>query len=145
MKQLGFLKEQRGQAVAEMACVLPVLLFIVMGVLTLGLMIYAKTLVVISASQAAKVGAYLYYDETLSDEEIEDAIRSTANTLLSNGMNGTDRSVAIDSDGVYITVTVEYDYSMILPLLGKVLENKTSVVNGKLVVPLRYSCTYLIQ
>ena len=138
MKKISFVKEQKGQAVAEMAFVLPVLLLVVMAVITLGMMIYVKTLVVISASQAAKVGAYLYYDDSLTDEEIEDAVRATANTLLSNGINGTDRSVTIESDGTDITVTVEYKYTMILPLLGEIFKGKTSV-------PIKYSCTYMIQ
>lgn len=138
MKKSRFIKEQKGQAVAEMAFVLPVLLLIVMAVITLGMMIYVKTLVVISASQAAKVGAYLYYDDSMTDEEKDAKIRSTANTLLSNGINGTDRSVTIESDGIDITVTVEYKYTMILPLLGEIFNGKTSV-------PLKYSCTYMIQ
>ncbi len=139
MKRVSFLKRQEGQAAAEMALVLPVFLLIIMAIITFGMIIYVKTLVVISASQAAKVGAYLYLDDTLTDEEKNLMIRSTANTLLSNGISGIDRTVTIITDGsTEITVIVLYNYKLILPLLGDIL-------GARSVIPLQYSCTYMIQ
>ena len=129
---------EKGQAALETALVLPVILLIVMGVLTFGLMIYVKTLVVLSSSQAAKVGAYIYNDPTLTWEEKEEKIRATAYSFLSNGISGTDRSVTIKADGINITVKVTYNYKLIFPLLGEVLGSRAYI-------PLEYESTYMIQ
>ncbi len=128
----------KGQALAETALVLPILLLLICGILTFSLMIYVKMLVVLSSSQAAKVGSSIYNDTTLTLEQKEEKIRSTAYSFLSNGISGTDRTVTITTDGSAITVKVVYNYKLIFPLLGEIFKDK-------LVIPLEYQSTYLIQ
>lgn len=131
---------ESGQALVETALVLPIILLIVMGVLTFGMIIYVKMLVVLSSSQAAKVASSIYNDTTLTGDQKVHQIQSTAYTYLSNGISGTDRSADIIVDDYMgtISVKVTYNYKMILPLLGDIFGTKTKI-------PLSYTSTYMIQ
>ncbi|MEA4963550.1 TadE/TadG family type IV pilus assembly protein [Lutispora sp.] len=131
-------KAEKGQALAEAALVLPILLLIIMAALTFGMMIYVKTLVVLSSSQAARVGSSIYYDDTMTAEEKTQKIKTTAYYYLGSGISGTDRKVDIYSDGATISVKVTYNYKLIFPLLHEILGNKTTI-------PIQYESKFLIQ
>jgi uncharacterized protein (UPF0333 family) len=139
MKTLRSLfKDSKGQSLTEFAVVLPLLILVVMGVLTLGLIIYVKMLVVISSSEAAKVGSQIMNDPAYTIEEKDNKIRQTALTFLSNGMTGTDRDVDVITDGDHIKVKVTYNYKLIFPFLSDVFADKTTI-------PISYESEYLIQ
>lgn len=55
MKQ--WLKNDRGQAVAETALMIPLLIFILMGVFVVGYWLYVKQVTVAAAREGARVGA----------------------------------------------------------------------------------------
>lgn len=137
MMRTFFYKEE-GQALTETALVLPIILLLIMGAITFGMLIYAKTLVVLSSSQGARVGASIYNDPTMTLEEKEEKIRTTVYYYLGNGISGTDRSVSISTDGTMITVKVTYNYQLILPLLGEIFGEKTKI-------PLSYESSFMIQ
>ncbi len=59
----------RGQAMTEFVLVLPLLLLIVYAALSFGLMIYTKSLLVLSASHASRTASYVLLDEEISDED----------------------------------------------------------------------------
>ncbi len=129
----------KGQAVVEMALVLPLLLLLIMGVMTFGMMIYAKMLVVLSSSQGANEGSYVYSDPTLSLEQKEEKILTAAYFYLNKGLGGTDRKVVINViNGDRISVKVTYNYNLIFPLLGEIFKDKTKI-------PLEYESVYMIQ
>lgn len=132
------IKDDKGQSLTEFAVLLPLLILIVMAVLSLGLMIYVKMLVVISSSEAAKVGSQIMNDPAYTLEEKENKIRQTAITFLSNGITGNDRDVDISTDGEDIKVNVTYNYKLIFPLLSDIFKDKTNI-------PISYKSIYKIQ
>lgn len=118
----SYLKNDKGQALSEFAMVLPVLLLIVLATLTLGMMIYTKTLLVLSSSQAARTGAFIYTDETKTMAEKETAIKTVALSILNKGIAGTERKViiSVDDPPTTITVKVQYTFRYVFPLLGDI-------------------------
>ncbi|MFZ5353635.1 MAG: TadE/TadG family type IV pilus assembly protein [Bacillota bacterium] len=136
--KLKLLRNNKGQALAETALILPVLLLVVLAALTVGLMIYQKMVVVLASSQAARVGASIYNDPSLTADEKTAKINTTAYFYLGNGLSGTDRSVDIWSDGTIIKVKVTYNFKFIFPLVGEIVGHRTTI-------PIIYESSYLIQ
>ena len=125
------LKNKRGQAMTEFVLVLPLLLLIVYAALSLGLMIYTKSLLVLSASHASRTASYVLLDEEIADEDKVTMIKSSAYAILNNGIDGTDRNVIImvdDANGL-VSVKVEYNFKYIFPLLGDIFTKDKYVLD----------------
>lgn len=125
-RAINTLKREEGQSVTEFAIVLPVLLLIVLGALIIGAFIYTKLVVVLAASQGARVGGAVYNDTTLTDSERITKIEDTAMTIVSNGLSGSDRSVNVTKLTDEVQVTVKYDFKMILPMLKPFFNNQST-------------------
>jgi len=112
----------RGQAMTEFVLVLPLLLLIVYAALSFGLMIYTKSLLVLSASHASRTASYVLLDDEISDEDKVTMIKKSAYNIMTNGIDGTDRNVVIipDEANGQVSVKVEYNFKYILPLLGDI-------------------------
>ncbi|MFC0561246.1 TadE/TadG family type IV pilus assembly protein [Halalkalibacter alkalisediminis] len=121
--------EEKGQSVTEFAIILPVFVLLITGVLVLGSIIYAKTVVVLAASQAARVGGAIYDDSSLTLYEKDEKIRNTALTVVSNGLTGEDRTVTITQVGNEIKVKVSYTYYIPLPLIRSLFSNHSVDIN----------------
>ncbi|MHC1723787.1 MAG: TadE/TadG family type IV pilus assembly protein [Aminipila sp.] len=140
----NFYKNQKGQAAAETALVFPIILLLIMGILTLGVMTYTKSLVVLASSQGAKVGSYAYgqyLEGEITYDEFSQKVRNTAKSFINNGITGGDTTIVtitISDEETEISVKVKYTFTLILPLLGDVLKDKTSI-------PIAYESKYLIQ
>lgn len=133
------LKNNKGQSLTEAALVLPILLLLLMGALTIGMLVYTKMLMVLASSQGAKVGAYIAKDTAMSEGEKEQKIRTTALNYLGSGVKNVDTSnVQISYTSENIIVKVKYDYKITFPLVGDIFKNMTTV-------PLEYQSTYLLQ
>jgi hypothetical protein len=99
-------------------------------------MIYAKSIVVLSASQGARVGSAIYDDNSLSAFEKDEKIRNTALTILSNGLTGEDREVTITKNGDELKVKSKYTYHIPVPLVSLLFGNKD--------IEIEYTAIYLI-
>lgn len=134
----SLIKDSKGQSLTEFALLLPVFLLVVLGVLSLGFLIYAKMLVVISSSEAARVGSQILNDPEYTIEQKHNRIKETALSFLTNGISGTDNNVVITTDGEIIRVKVTYNYTLIFPFLSDIFQDKTSI-------PISYQSQYVIQ
>jgi Flp pilus assembly protein TadG len=130
------LKNQKGQSVTEFAVILPVFILLVTGVLVIGSVIYAKTIVVLASSQGARVGGAIYNDNTLTIEEKNTKVKNTALTIVSNALVGEDREVNITHSGNEIEVEVIYEYHIPVGLI--------STIFGKETMEIKHSSSYLI-
>jgi hypothetical protein len=133
---LKLIRNERGQAVAEFAIILPVFILLVTGVLVIGSIIYTKTIVVLASSQGARVGAAIYNDPSLTLEEKNKRIRDTALTIVSHGLIGEDREVNITQTGNEINVKVIYKYHIPVKLISAILGTSTMEIS--------YTSSYLI-
>lgn len=112
------LKRNTGQSLAESALVLPVILLLLTAIIDFGLL-FNNYLVVSNASREGARRASLGY----TDMQIKYAVRNAASTL-----DETKLSIVIEpnnsagrTSGDAVTVTVQYRYSMMTPIIAAVL------------------------
>lgn len=120
-KEIGWLRGrlsgQRGQALAEFLIVVPLLLLILMGAIGFGHAIFTKMIVVQAANRAARLGATLYGDSSVSSSSARKQTRDAGFGVLSASLSGTNRDVLVSVSGDDVTVTVRYESTTFVPLL----------------------------
>ena len=105
-------RRQRGQALVEMALVLPIFLILVMGIVDFGLGLRAWISITNSAREGARLAAVHASCDSIR-QRVEDS---------SGGLVTDDSQISIDpsdcdfTTGDSVRVTVQYDYKMITPL-----------------------------
>jgi len=120
---------QKGQAMVELALVLPVLFMLLLGIVDFGRVYHTNLVVMHSARQASREAGL-----GRSDAEIIDMARRTA-----MGLNTSNLTVTVSppfsarSIGTIVTVTVSYPINMLNPLLGAVLP-RNFVLVGRVAV-----------
>lgn len=113
---------RRGQSLVEFALVAPLLLMVVFGTFDLGWAVYAKNTITNSAREGARVGVVV----SKSDADIRTQVKHTAAAL---GL--TDAQIVISPAGnasapyrdhqIALTVTVNYTYTPLTPIIGQIL------------------------
>lgn len=117
---LGFLlRDCRGQALVELALILPILVLLIMGTLDLGHILGDYLLLISASREGARVGAV-----GANDEVIRSRIKEVASTL---GL--TDDNIFVTPEetsrhpGVALRVRVQYEAKLFTPLLSQLLPN----------------------
>lgn len=112
-------QSNRGQAMVEMAIVLPILLLLMMGIVDLG-RVFSSYLVITNASREGAREAALGY----SDDIIRERVAETTSQLDSSTVETTVTPDQSKRDsGQMVTVQVNYQVNLIAPLLNNVLPN----------------------
>jgi hypothetical protein len=110
--------KERGQSLVEVAITLPILILIVMSILDLGRAYYAS----ITLSDAAAEGAAYAALHPSRTVQIIERVADGSNALV---VIAPER-VSVDSPdptpGRPITVTVQYDYEILTPLVNALVE-----------------------
>lgn len=111
------LKNNRGQAIVELAILLPVLLLILMSIFEFGRVFNAYMIISHASREGARAGSV-----GNTDTQIEAVISDVTPTLNSGNMTIT----IVDSGGSRnrgdsITVTINYSIDLITPLVGTVI------------------------
>lgn len=108
MMGLGKIRNQKGQALVEMALVLPILLMLVFGIIEFGRIFNAYIIV----SNASREGArYAAVGRSLTDIETDiDNLTSTLGTVTID--------VTPTDDGESVKVTVTHPLPLITPIIG---------------------------
>jgi len=110
-------RRQRGQALAEFVIVVPLLLLLLMAIVGFGHAIFTKMVVLQAANRAARLGAVLYGDSSVSNSTAYRETRDAALATLDSALNGTSREVLISRSGDDVRVTVRYRTNVFVPLL----------------------------
>jgi Flp pilus assembly protein TadG len=118
---------ERGQSLLELAILLPVLLIILLGILDVGRLYMTMVAIHDAAAEGASYAAS--YPSRTSQIQQRAAESSTALTTIDPSM------VVItyggsQSSGQPITVTVNYDYDLLTPLLSAMVPSGTLRVRG---------------
>lgn len=111
--QKGY-KNRKGQSLVETALVLPIILLILTGIIDFGLL-FNNYLMISNASRegarSASIGS--------TDEQIRIVVKSFASTLDTIRLKITISPVqAVRATGDAATVTVQYEYSLITPIIA---------------------------
>lgn len=124
-------KDHLGQALVEMALVLPILLMLMFGIIEFG-RVYASYLMVNHASREGARAASVGMDDT----EVIDVIQ---NRTLSLAMDSTKLNIDINplSDyrerGNSVSVTVQYPVAIYAPIISNITGNPI-IVKGKTIM-----------
>lgn len=135
-KILNWMDDTTGQSVVELALIMPVLLFLLFGILFLGFWMNAQQIVTQAAYQGARQGAI-----TNNDIEIQNAIKESMKSLSTK--NGGEGGYTVNivppfasterKYGKKITVTITYTMPFMLPFLHEIIPSNVastiSVIN----------------
>lgn len=122
-------KDAGGQAMVEMALVLPLLLFLLLAIIQLGFVVKAYVSVTNSAREGARAGAV-----GKNNEEITAAVLDKLPTMRPDmiTINISPESDEDRAEGVDIRVEVRYALDLILPLADLFLKNPMPIESASI-------------
>lgn len=138
------LRSEGGQSLIEMALVMPILIFTLMGMATFGVAINSK----IAVSGAAREAARAY---AITHSVAEAQAKATAflkgsipasDTEFTGSFNPSS-DVLVQTNGDYVTVTVTYHQTVYVPGLTRLLDRNAADLGNKM--PLQSSATFRIE
>jgi len=116
-------KDEHGQALVEMALVLPLLLLLIFGVIEMGRIGYAY----ITVSNAARAGGRVATIGA-TDSEINSSVQNAATSLdPASLMINITPTQALRLSGEGVTVEVSYPVQLVIPLISNVIPNPVVV------------------
>lgn len=113
------LKNKRGQAMVEMAIVLPILLVILMGIFEFG-RIFNTYLIMTNASREGARSAALGDSDTDIIQRINNAIVDLDSTHLTTTITPSKSS---RKRGTEVKVNLQYDIDLIVPVIDTIIPN----------------------
>ncbi len=123
-----FRKTQRGQAVVEMALVLPVLILLVFGIVEFGRVLHTYMIVTDLSREGARKGAV-----GGTDSEIVTTVENNASAagldIANLTVNVTPASMAKRARGTSVSVTVSFPVEIIAPVIGNIIGNPYTVTS----------------
>lgn len=119
--KIAMLRDNRAQALVEMAFVLTILLLLLAGIIEFGRVFNAQLIVLHASREGARLGAI---------NPDDNAIRARAKDAA-GALDTTDVTVTISADsrerGEQLTVEVKYPVAIIMPFIGSILPNPYTV------------------
>ncbi|MBN2793962.1 MAG: pilus assembly protein [Clostridia bacterium] len=125
----NYKKKEEGQAVIETVLVIPIILTLVMVGITVALFIHANIIVTMSASNGARVGASIWHDTEKTMAEKEEMIKNAALSMVESSLSGEERRYKISEVDGMLSVTVEYDFEILLPFSNLVFDHNTVTID----------------
>jgi len=120
MRLVGdLIRNRRGQALVELALVLPLLVILIMGTMEFGRIFHSYLLIANASREGARAGVI-----NKTDAEIITKVKNVVPTL-----ELTDEQITITpaqsyrTRGVPLTVKVDYTVSLVTPILGAFVPN----------------------
>ncbi|NEU30499.1 hypothetical protein GN156_06840 [bacterium LRH843] len=107
---------ERGQAVTELALVVPILMMLIIGGILLGLVVYNQIVIVTSANQGARLGAALMADENVSNYTAQARAESLAGDTLSHVAGGCN-TINAGRSGDSFVVEINCPYGLPIPFM----------------------------
>ncbi|HYE67363.1 MAG TPA: TadE/TadG family type IV pilus assembly protein [Anaerovoracaceae bacterium] len=126
------LQNEKGQATVELALILPLLLLIVMIIIFLGIFLFSKSVVLLSAHEGARSGILIWNSQVITEEEKKESVREAVIGAISSLPDGGNSDVIVtdNGDGV-ISVDVTYQFRMNLPFLEEITGSDSIPVHSK--------------
>lgn len=113
------IKDKRGQALVELALVLPLLILLVMGTMEFGRVFHSYLIITNASREGARTGII-----GKTDAEIITKVKDVAASL---GLTDSQISITPDQSlrtrGVPLTVKVDYSVSLVTPVLDALVTN----------------------
>lgn len=125
-------KDERGQALVEMALILPILLLLLAGILDVGRILFSYENLQMAAQESVRLGGLGKNDQTIINfadnyQKLGDP-KNLIVTITASTDNGTGQLVNIPNDtdrqsGDYVTVMLKYPFTFDTPLISGFFPN----------------------
>ncbi len=115
--RIAMLRDNRAQALVEMALVLTILLLVLSGIIEFGRVFSAQLIVSHASREGARLGV-INPDDTVIVARAKDAADALDTTKVSVAVSAVSRK-----RGEQLTVQVEYPVAIIMPFIGSILSN----------------------
>ncbi|MCL6634264.1 MAG: pilus assembly protein [Peptococcaceae bacterium] len=113
--------DRRGQALVELALVLPLLLVLAIGTMEFGRIFHSYLVITNATREGARVGVL---GENTADSVIKNRVKEAGASLgLSDSQITVTPAQNSRTRGVPLTVKIDYSVNLITPVLGAVLPN----------------------
>lgn len=119
--RIGVLRDNRAQALVEMALVLTLLLLLLSGIVEFGRVFSAQLIVSHAAREGARVGV-INPDDTIIEARAKSAASALDIAKVAVAISAPSRK-----RGEQLTVQVEYPVAIIMPFVGSILPNPYTV------------------
>lgn len=113
------IKKTTGQSMVETALVMPIILMLLLGVVDFGFL-FNNYLVIDNASREGARSAAVGSTDAVITSTVTGMTASLDQSKLKTTINP---SGAGRTKGTQVTITVEYDYSLLTPIIGLVITN----------------------
>jgi Flp pilus assembly protein TadG len=118
-----FIRKKQGQALVEMALILPLLILILMGTMEFGRIFHSYLLITNASREGARAGII-----SGTDPEIKSKVKDVAATLgLTDDQITITPAPSARTRGVPLTVKVDYSVNLITPVLDFIVPNPFSL------------------
>ncbi|WBW95545.1 TadE/TadG family type IV pilus assembly protein [Oceanirhabdus sp. W0125-5] len=108
------MRKEKGQAVVEIALVLPILLVLLCGVIDFGRILYASIHLNMVSQEAVRMGGLGKSDSAIV-EYVNDTVDLANKDTISVNITPNDSN---RSSGEYVTVQINYQVKYITPIIG---------------------------
>lgn len=123
LRKINFLSHQKGQAIVELAIILPLILFLIIGMIDFGRVMNAYLVANNASREGARQAAV-----GKSDTEIVTMIHQTAASLDSSNVQITILPQASErSRGTEVKVSIQYQVEIITPLVSQIISNPYNI------------------
>ncbi|MGE5329037.1 MAG: TadE family protein [Deltaproteobacteria bacterium] len=113
------IKNCKGQALVEMALVLPIFLMLIMGMIEFGRIFNAYLIVTNASREGARIAVV-----GGTDTDVDNSITNTTNTLRQEALTiNVTPTQSSRNRGAQVTVTVHYNLEMICPIISSIIPN----------------------
>lgn len=119
MQRILKLNQRKGQSLVETALILPIMILILMGIIDFGLM-FNNYMIISNASREGARGAAVGMTDALITSMVSDITSTLDQTKL---VTKIDPYETPREKGTEVTVTVEYDYKLLTPIISAIIPN----------------------
>ncbi|MEQ8156623.1 MAG: TadE/TadG family type IV pilus assembly protein [Clostridiaceae bacterium] len=120
------MKIKKGQAAVELALVVPILLFLMCGIIDFGRILYTANTLNIISQESVRLAGLGKKDSEVKQYAIDNALVNPALTTSNITINPPDST---RKSGDYVSVTITYSISYITPLMDTILPSPYTITN----------------
>lgn len=118
---MDHMKKKKGQALVEFALMLPIILFLLLGIVDLGRILYAANTINMASQEAVRYSGLGYSDDEVKQFAKDKCALSDKDDIKVNIDPETDDTETKRKSGTYVTVKITYTVNYLFPLTNVIL------------------------
>lgn len=115
------MKKKKGQALVEFALMLPIILFLLLGIVDFGRILYAANTINMASQEAVRYSGLGYSDDEVKQFAKDKCALADTDTLMTVDVTPEIIPPAKRPAGTYVTVKISYKVKYLFPLTDVIL------------------------